>query len=576
MRYTVPTNFLKFLALIVAFASVCFASAGVEKETEESVESSKVRPYGVIKGVVKDKRGKPISKATVAIFKLGTTKLLKQVTATKTGRFLAKVVPGTYSVLAVAQGFNPVSLARVRVKRNNDFVYGFRLERAGSGRTLSDKRADKSSSKWGIRSSRRSIYQADETDQTKTPGTDVVAAADADEPETIRPGASIVESFAGTNRNGTVKGVNFATLRPVGEDGELLIAGQVSSNGNGSRLQTSYSFNANDKNRIRLRGTVSRVGDIIIDDQREQLSQLSVQALNQWRVKDGVVLVLGFDYSKFVGAGKESSFAPRVGFQYDLDSKTRVRAAYTTRNEPTSWTQVRELEGSPVVFSDPVAVRDISLDEKGLAEMNRNTRFEAGLERVLDNRTSVEASVFLDTFNGLGVGLDQLPLGFSNGFENYVARQEGSSTGFRSVINRRLNGYVSVQSGYAFGMGQELSGRLPGSPGSLFQGNVFQTVFGGLDVELDSGTTMKAVYRLSPDAAVFAIDPFEGRLAIFDPGLSLVVTQTLPKFGLPIDAEATIDARNLFDRQMGIDTDSGRMSLTSQRRAVRGSIMVRF
>ena len=44
--------------------------------------------------------------------------------------------------------------------------YGFKLEQAGSGNTLPEKRADKNSSKWRIRAAQmsRSIYQ-------HTPGT---------------------------------------------------------------------------------------------------------------------------------------------------------------------------------------------------------------------------------------------------------------------------------------------------------------------------------------------------------------------------------------------------------------------
>jgi hypothetical protein len=105
---------------------------------------------------------------------------------------------------------------------------------------------------------------------------------------------------------------------------------------------------------------------------------------------------------------------------------------------------------------------------------------------------------------------------------------------------------------------------------------MFQTFFGQFDAALRSGTNVRTVFRLSSQATVFAIDPFQGRMMIYDPGLSVLVTQSLPTLGLPIRAQAVIDARNLFDFQTGVNGDEGSLKLTSQKRAVTGSIMVRF
>jgi hypothetical protein len=84
------------------------------------------------------------------------------------------------------------------------------------------------------------------------------------------------------------------------------------------------------------------------------------------------------------------------------------------------------------------------------------------------------------------------------------------------------------------------------------------------------------VLRFSPRAAVFAIDPFAGRVAVFDPSLSILVTQELPTFGLPFAAQAIIDARNLLDAQANTDDGETVTALSSTRRAVRGGISLRF
>ncbi len=159
----------RILTLSITLLTALFATFDFANDTyaEETVVEAKAGRFGVIKGVVRDKKGKAISQATVAIFRVGTSKLLKQVTATKSGKFFARIIPGTYTVLAVAQGFNPVTLKTVKVKRSAQLSYGFKLERAGRGNTLPEKRIDRSNSKWRIRAAqaRRSIYQNQEGDK---------------------------------------------------------------------------------------------------------------------------------------------------------------------------------------------------------------------------------------------------------------------------------------------------------------------------------------------------------------------------------------------------------------------------
>jgi len=88
---------------------------------------------------------------------------------------------------------------------------------------------------------------------------------------------------------------------------------------------------------------------------------------------------------------------------------------------------------------------------------------------------------------------------------------------------------------------------------------------------------VQTVFRFSPRATVFAIDPFAGRLAVYDPSLSVVITQGLPTFGLPLHAEAILDARNLLDTQPSADDVDARVQIgTALRRSVRGGVSVRF
>ncbi len=210
--------------------------------------------------------------------------------------------------------------------------------------------------------------------------------------------------------------------------------------------------------------------------------------------------------------------------------------------------------------------------------MNKSRRLEFGVERVIDNNSSVEANIFFDTTLGRGVGLNSFSFATlgSDGFDEFVANQQGKSQGLRVVYTRRVNKLFTASSGYAFGNGQKLSTAAITDPLHVFESDFFHSFFGQLAADLKTGTSVRTIFRLSPQATVFAIDPFKGRLAIYDPGLSVEVTQSLPTFGLPLRAQAIVDARNVFDFQSFVTGEEGSLNLTGQGRMLRGGIQVRF
>src|SRR5207244_13414490 len=63
-------------------------------------------------------------------------------------------------------------------------------------------------------------------------------------------------------------------------------------------------------------------------NQKRALGQVAVRAVDEWIVRDGVVVVMGLDYSRFLGAGNSASLSPRLGIQFDANARTRVKAAY--------------------------------------------------------------------------------------------------------------------------------------------------------------------------------------------------------------------------------------------------------
>jgi len=144
------------------------------------------------------------------------------------------------------------------------------------------------------------------------------------------------------------------------------------------------------------------------------------------------------------------------------------------------------------------------------------------------------------------------------------------------VYSRRLNHVWSASAGYSFGRGQKLSPHGITNPAEVFDNGFFQTVAVQLAGDWSRGTHVQTVFRFSPEATVFAIDPFAGRLAVYDPSLSIQVTQDLPTFGLPVRAQAVIDARNLLDIQTRTNNAATLLQIGPNGRTLRGGILVRF
>jgi hypothetical protein len=293
-----------------------------------------------------------------------------------------------------------------------------------------------------------------------------------------------------------------------------------------------------------------------------------------------VVLVVGLDYSRFFGAGDAHSLRPRLGVSFDANARTRLHASLAPGQDAATRADGVEFEDGQVVFKENAGQAVAFVD--GRAVMDRSHRLEFGVERVLDNNSSVETSAFFDTVSGRGVGLMSIPAtGLTRAGSNEllnIANQQGGAQGLRVVYTRRIGEHLKASAAYAFGRGQELSPQgTSARPDQFFRGAFFQTAAAQVDASVLEGTSVRTILRFSPRAAVFAVDPFAGRLAVYDPSLSILVTQELPNFGLPLRAEATIDARNIFDvLTRAEDADGGQLTLGALRRSLRGGISVRF
>ena len=585
--------------LVVISASLCL---------DIPTASGKKPTLATVTGAVVDHKGNPVSGAIISLLKDGAAKAVKQTRSDAEGRFSARIAPGRYGISAIASGFSAVVFTSVEVRASQELIYRFNLEPIGSGKTLPETRRDRDDVRWTLRSSqtRRSIFQAQEGDDSDIkaalgiePSTEGATGTEASTEATPQDSEAdsrrdsqrrmqgVVETYFTSDSSGaSYPALNFALATSGADSIDFIVAGQKGVGPNApERLEASTHFRVGERHRLGFAAGAVQFGAPTwatfvsgkVPGQSEKIGQFSVRAIDEWIVRDGIVVVLGLDYSRFIGAGGARSINPRVGLQFDANARTRVRAAYAPGGDEGYTQSVAGFENAQVAFAD-VNKRPIAFVD-GRAVMERSHRLEFGVERVVDNESSFEATAFFDTTTGRGVGLLSTPMTAFSGatgetFIN-VANQQGASRGMRLVYTRRLSRVWSASAGYSFGQGQRLSGE-PSQPTDMFENGFFQTGALQLGGGFDTGTTIRTVLRFSPNATVFAIDPFAGRLAVYDPSLSIQVTQELPSFGLPVRAEAVLDARNLLDLQASIDNGETLTQITTGRRSVRGGISLRF
>jgi hypothetical protein len=591
--------------ILLALSVLCTASAPQVYGSSGSGNGS--RALGTITGSVRDSQGNPLAGAVITLLKEGASAIVKETRSAADGSFHARIAPGRYSVRAIADGFNEALFNSVQVRASDEVVYHFNLERVGQGCTAPEKRRDRDNVRWRIMAtqSRRSILQeqqGEDEDLKRVLGI-IDEAAEADEALTNQESATalnsensegkhlprmqgVVETYAAASANSSTPayaGMNFAFNVPTSNQVDLIFAGQTGTGrGATQRLETTARVQASERHRVSLSFGADQLGAAsFLKNMSDHgaLGQVSLRAVDEWVVRDSIVVVLGLDYTRFVGASTADSLSPRLGFQIDANARTRVKAAYAPGGEERDAQHTIGFEGQQITFKQPTRGPVAFVD--GRAVMERTRRFEFGVERVLDNESSLEATAFFDTTSNRGVGLLSKPLSAFNN-ENgealiNVANQQGAARGMRVVYTRRVSRILNASAGYSFGRGQRLSTEGLTNPSALFQNGFFQSAALQMGADLGSGTHVHTVFRFSPKATVFAIDPFAGRLAVYDPSLSIMVTQDLPSFGLPLRAEAVIDARNLLDTQTSTDDAETLLQLNSAaRRSVRGGISVRF
>jgi len=284
------------------------------------------RSLGTVTGTVKDNKGNPVAGAIVSLLRDGAKEIAKQTRTATDGSFSAKVTPGRYSVQAIAEGFNVALFSAVEIRPSDQLIYRFNLEPIGRGRTAPERRRDRDDAKWRLRAAqgRRSVFQIQEgedeaIEEALAENADAVAIEDrcfADDDYTLEAAMDnaarararrsarmqgVIETYAATSGNAfapAYTGINFAISKRLNNRVDLIFAGQTGlGQGAPQRLEATTRLRLNNRHRMALSiGGMSLNSATTFLGTKKSLGQYSVRAVDEWIVRDGVVIVLGLDY----------------------------------------------------------------------------------------------------------------------------------------------------------------------------------------------------------------------------------------------------------------------------------------
>ncbi len=555
-----------------------------------------------VAGTVRTDHGTPLNGATVALYEASLNgKLIRSVKTDPQGKFTASVAPGAYNLRAEASGYK-AKFTRINLDRAQTLTFNFALKRTD---TLVDRRGDRDDYRWIGRSVPRSVlhYGEDDTVAENTAPTEKVE----DRLTQHRPSVHGVAQFVGSGsvaRDGrpdrSFYGASFAVSGALNNNFEVALIGQGGAGRNAmQRLALIAAMRPDDKHHVtaslgygRLmlpsRGAGNRAGA----EAAPALEQASLSVVDSWQVFQPLLIVYGVDYSRFVGAlgRNRESIQPRVAVQYAPSSQMRLKAAVTPGRDfpqnPVEGLKTENIsaENTPDALFANSPAEVAFKDNEPL--MDRSRRYEFGIERIFGNgAASLATTAFYDVFSGHGVGVLALPLEATPETQaafQQVAALNGASRGLRVMYSQRLGKHLSAAAGYSFGRGERFSKSFnaarPGAPAEMFTGGFFQVASAKLDLDLnrETGTTVSTVIRLSPSAVIFAIDPFAGQMSVYDPNVSIYVTQNLPTFGLPFRCQAIVDVRNLLNQSAGTDDGLTQLVAARSQRTVRGGIAFRW
>ncbi len=536
---------------------------------------------GYISGFVKDSRGTPLGGVLVTVLQ-GTfnPRVVQRVTTDGSGRFEIKdLLPGSYALSVSLASYLPmlksgIEVAAGKMERLNLSLQNLYLQTLSPG-TPGDRSSapqEDIGSVLRMASSTRPILRFQGTgqhadleldlespratasgDQGWRGSVHVYSTAYSADPDLLDLGGAFTE---------------FVFVKDLNSNSRWLMAGTVSESGYtelDSLIRWKNLKGHNPSLRVSL-GSFPYL-DRQVPSEKGHLQRLNLFNLDfedEVAISEMLSAFYGVELQATDPSVKARRVRPRWGFRMRPHPAYQV-AFIRTRSMPRLHRTVPTDSGEELSFSSPFLHPFGSKMRLGQTEA---THTEMAVDQELGNGSLLAVGVYSDEFSPGRAWA-------AAGSRRIVP---ASSRGIRVAYGRALGHGVHTDLGYTFGGGTQWGD----GPFGLTPRN-YHLMVARLKAQANaSGTRVAATYRYISGVSLTVIDPYQEYFESSAPGLSLMVTQSIPYVGrfIPGELEAQLDVHNLFDQHRFDFSDAAGEPRHSEflqtPRSVRGGIRLKF
>ncbi|HEV2349514.1 MAG TPA: carboxypeptidase-like regulatory domain-containing protein [Terriglobia bacterium] len=560
--------------------------------------------YGRVLGSVHDAQGNPLMGATVLIIGpvFGAASSLPpsidRILTDAKGKFIAeRLLPGWYSLRVTSPTRLPAQRNRIHVEAGQTALEKFVLNDIFAPVHFQLPPANLTTWgddwKWVLRTSastRPVMRFHEETPQT---------TADAFKPP-LPASQHLIGMMPGSTRREALEddpglGSVLAYLRPISEDTDLLVAGEMSADGSlASSLATALRKNILKGNPEELSLVVHQLnlGDgvplVMGGGNRGGQAQALVASYSHTRkISDSVTVTSGVELDYLNAASDAMTASPHVEIEYQESSANTLVFRYgisPEEGDSTLLERVGDLNAFPRVT--------LSGNRTQLEKLNHA---EFSFDRKLGKTSRAELAAYHDDIENTavwGVGgpraLASLAGSFlPNAHINGVTLNAGQyqSSGIRAAYVREFGS--RVEAAVVYTSGDALVVRSSQSPSAVaneklreaLSVNRSQSVAGRVTARIPvTRTQIIASYQCIQGGRVTGLDPYGQASIQMEPYLGFQIRQPLPTLAfLPAHIEALADFRNLLAQGYSPVSQSGdQLILTPVYRSFRGGFSVQF
>jgi len=557
----------------------------------------------ILEGVVRSKDGNPLVGATVSVFREDWAEQALMTTKTgEQGRFSIKdLLPGRYVISVIMTGYRPLSKSLIAP-----------LDKLPLFLVLSTMTSDEEAEEnWNVKNVLRASREKELIFRANEEAGDAAAPQvlkEGEDQATLRSGAvqvTTTQPLGSLGYNvlpgslGSGFSTKFAYVEPLGRNSSYVITGTLST-GFDSQYRLSnllnYQLGADHNLQFNLdyakMGTKERaIHDLAQSNPEgfqeeilhtiEPIQHISVGIQDAFQISEPLTMVYGFDINYSTVGHGNTFISPRFQVYFTPAEEFSFRFMMNSQRQ-TDENSIRLPEGELVTMHTPFNVAKLGED----TFVTRSGHMEMGLSFLLDDKTDVEISTFLDRVTGTGypfVAILKNP-GAANLEYAVLPDEFNDSNGFRFRMTRQWTRSISTSVLYIYGSGTEIDapddmfGTLDNWAGSLKR-RFFNTFSTSFDTSIpETGTDISAVYRKTTGNSLLPMDPYSNYYNLGNDSLSVFVRQSIPLFSSSMGKwEAILDIRNILNQGVSVyQTPTGDLILVRSPRSFRGGISFRF